>query len=300
MKEMDSVRFRRAFSLSDAPRDWSLVNLSLDWDGGPLLLMAEGNPPRPEPSDGPDTWARWYQTPARARHLIFQDRDEQQSLRFDQSERPYHVQPFEDGWLLEEARGGRTTLYDRRRMIRTTLDLGDASEDLQTTPGGDTWVSYFDEGVYGGGIGMNGVVCFDSTGTPTFRYADFAEKQSLPFIDDCYAMNVTVTDDAWLNYYSAFPIVLIHGFNLEQAWLEFGCLGDAFAVERSGSLLHLRGSKLMRSSPCESRTAPEEVAGIDERGAAIAPLANLRGVAAARGPHLAFRAEDAVYELILV
>lgn len=71
-------------------------------------------------------------------------------------------------------------MYDAQGNTRFELNLGDASEDLQTTPQGLIWVSYFDEGVYGGSIGRQGLVCFDNAGTPLFKYADFAEQNELP------------------------------------------------------------------------------------------------------------------------
>jgi hypothetical protein len=40
-----------------------------------------------------------------------------------------------------------------------------------------------------------GIVCFDSSGHPIFKYLDFAKENELPFIDDCYAMNVVSEDE---------------------------------------------------------------------------------------------------------
>ena len=77
-------------------------------------------------------------------------------------------------------------VYDRRGRLKKPLDLGDARNDMQATPSGHIWVSYFDEGVYGRGVGSHqGLVCFDSAGNPIFKYFDFAEQNDQPFIDDC-------------------------------------------------------------------------------------------------------------------
>ena len=109
-----------------------------------------------------------------------------QHLRFENAERTsaFQVQPIEDGWLIGERRGA-VGLYDRAGVCRRSLDLGDGSEDVQTTPDGRIWVSYFDEGVFGRTIAKEGVVCFDLSGTPQFRYAEFAEQNKLPFVADC-------------------------------------------------------------------------------------------------------------------
>jgi hypothetical protein len=101
------------------------------------------------------------------------------------------------------------------------LDLGDASEHLQTTTDGYIWVAYFDEGVFGRGIGNNGLVGFDSSGAPVFKYAEFAEERDLPFIDDCYTLNVTGST-VWLSYYTDFPLVRLEDFKLNGVWKDIG------------------------------------------------------------------------------
>jgi hypothetical protein len=75
------------------------------------------------------------------------------------------------------------------------------------------WASYFDEGVFGAGIGRNGLVCFDPLGEPLFRYAELAQSTGMPSIDDCYALNVC-NDRVWLSYYSDFPLVCLKDFQL--------------------------------------------------------------------------------------
>ena len=49
--------------------------------------------------------------------------------------------------------------------------------------------------------------CFDSTGQLIFdSYDQYVEKYNIPYIDECYAMNV-IDGDVWLYYYSEFPLV---------------------------------------------------------------------------------------------
>jgi hypothetical protein len=108
------------------------------------------------------------------------------------------------------------------------LDLGDAIEDLQTTSDGRIWASYFDEGVFGRGVGTNGLVCFDASGDVKFEFAKLAETTGLAQIDDCYALNVC-DDHVWLSYYSDFPLVRLKNFQLDKTWKTFGSV-KAFAI----------------------------------------------------------------------
>jgi hypothetical protein len=136
----------------------------VDWKGSPLLLVEEGKPPYPKNDTSTDARIAWLNTPPKGHHLIHWDGLSQRTLKFEKSTGlfTFHVQPFGEGWLLCEARGGRADVYDGAGQPRRTFDLGDASNDVQTTPDGHIWVSYFDEGVFGHGLGSHGVVCFDS------------------------------------------------------------------------------------------------------------------------------------------
>ena len=157
-------------------------------------------------------------------------------------------------------------MYDAQGNVRFELDLGDASGDLETTPQALIWVSYFDEGVYGGAIGRQGLVCFDNAGTPLFKYADFAEQNALPMISDCYAMNVDQTGTVWLNYYTDFPLTRLHNFAIAQIWKDFSVLGNGFAM-RGDEVIYMRANKLavsslLSSTPYESTASKVE----DENG----------------------------------
>lgn len=183
---MPPLVFRKRFDFGDAPADWRPVNIALDWSGNPLLLMVEGKGDSPSFTDL-DAWSRWYRTRAKAHHVIYWEGETPQTVRLEQSQglSSFHVQRFQDGWLMGERRGGRTVVYNRLGSVTTTLDLGDGSEDLQTTLDGKIWVSYFDEGIFGNTLGAEGAICFDSAGSPVFRFAEFARKYGLPMISDC-------------------------------------------------------------------------------------------------------------------
>ncbi|GAA1023034.1 hypothetical protein Aple_096240 [Acrocarpospora pleiomorpha] len=135
-----------------------------------------------------------------------------------------YVQPLPGGDVLLV--GARCRLRDgvaESNAAKYTADgelvregiLGDGIEDVQTTPSGEIWVSYFDEGVFGnfgwgapGGldpIGHPGLIRF----TPDFGIAwRYPYKSKFGVITDCYALNVT-GEEAWACYYTDFPIVRV-------------------------------------------------------------------------------------------
>jgi hypothetical protein len=222
MPEVKRLVTRLLFS--SLPADWSLCAVSIDWQGEPLILLQEGKPPRPAHDAGIDATIRWLNTPPKRHHLIRWENASVNQLTFENPTGltiTNHVQPFGDGWLIAEGRGGLARVFDKQKNLVRTVDLGDAIEHINTTPDGHIWVGYFDEGVFGRGIGREGLICFDSAGTPVFRYADFAKKHNLPFIDDCYTLNV-VGSSAYVSYYTDFPLVCLTDFQLRRVWDDFG------------------------------------------------------------------------------
>ncbi len=267
---MGLPHFSKVFDLAGIPYNFHLVSLSADWSGRPLLLFAEGKPPQPEFHRDMEAWFRWYRTPPKAHHVFYQEGGQLRSIAFDGSQgvSTLHVQRFENGWLLGEGRGGRASFHDARGALHLTVELGDAIESIQTTTDGRIWVSYFDEGVFGSGIGRQGLVCFDSSGKDVFRYADFAEQNGLPMICDCYALNVDMSGDVWLNYYTDFPLVRLHDNKLDRMWAKFGVLGNAFAI-RGDEIIYMAKGQLsaisVATEPCgEALSAiPRDVAGVE-------------------------------------
>jgi hypothetical protein len=156
-------------------------------------------------------------------------------------------------------------------------------------------VSYFDEGVFGGGIGSQGLVCFDSTGVPTFRYGDFAEQNGLPMICDCYAMNATPSGDVWLNYYTDFPLVRLHDCSIQNVWRDFGVMGNNFAI-RDGAALHVRDTKFMTKDL--EHHQPMDINAIDEGGFNLTPISSPHLGVAARAASLVINTGTAIYESI--
>ena len=296
---MGLPRFRKVFDLVGIPSDWKLVRLSLDWSGRPLLLFVEGKPPQPDFHHDIEAWSRWYRMPPKAHHVVYQEANQLQSVAFDHSQglSTFHVQRFESGWLLGESRGGHATIYDAKGALRFVVELGDAIESIQTVADGRIWVSYFDEGVFGGGIGRQGLVCFDSSGKHLFKYAEFAETNDLPMICDCYALNVDASGDVWLNYYTDFPLVRLREYKLDKVWPDFGVLGNAFAI-RGDEIIHLAKDQLSAITvSSEPRAEPLSAIPRDVAGIELTPSPQRYADIAGRGSAFIINTGDAVYSM---
>jgi hypothetical protein len=123
-----------------------------------------------------------------------------------------YAQPLEENWLLVSARTDEeegylrnATLFDVHGNVLKTFEFDDAIQDVQTTKDSAIWVSYFDENM------GSGLRCYDKQGLKTFDYADFVFQtgRKVPFIDDCYALNVT-SEGTHIYYYSDFPLVTLN------------------------------------------------------------------------------------------
>lgn len=295
---MPSLVFQKLIALGSLPSDWELVRVAVDWSGLPLLLMIEGRGPAPVKSAGSETWSRWFNTKPKALHVVYLQGTEVRTTCVqcggEISAGP--IQPFMNGWIVGWNRDGRINCYDSTGVLRESLDLGNGIEDLQTEPNGRIWVSYFDEGVYGSGISTEGLVCFDGEGTPVFRFLEFARRHQLPHIDDCYALNVAANGDVWVNYYSDFPLICLHDMHLDRHWLEFGSLGNTFAV-RDGCLFYLCDSKLMFRT-LDAASTPEPVDCVDENGEKFVPASDRYVSGAVRGAHLIINSGSAIYSAV--
>ncbi len=142
------------------------------------------------------------------------------------------AQPVGENYLLvealmedEENDSRNAYVFDKEGIILNKYAFGDGVQDVQTTPEGDVWVSYFDQSDPGR---LN---CFnDGNKTFDFYYSILKENQHVPPIDDCYAMNVT-PDCTNIYYYSDFPFLKINGENEFELFDDIpieGC--SAFAI----------------------------------------------------------------------
>ena len=111
---------------------------------------------------------------------------------------------FADGAYELNAR-----VYGPDGVLRREFLLGDGIEHVQATSSGDTWVGYFDEGIYSNAgwqssVGHAGLYRFNSSGELQWG---FQPPPGFGPIDECYALNVASEQEVWAYYYSDFPVV---------------------------------------------------------------------------------------------
>jgi hypothetical protein len=103
-----------------------------------------------------------------------------------------YVQPLPAGRILLAAsrtRSGKANaeVWTSSGDLERQGSLGDAIEELLTTPSGRIWVGYFDEAMGSRGPAGHGLARFNPDLTVDWLYPVDAE---LPAIADCYALNV--------------------------------------------------------------------------------------------------------------
>jgi hypothetical protein len=130
----------------------------------------------------------------------------------------------------DHERNGR--IYTREGVLVDEILLGDGIQDVQTTADGKIWVSYFDEGIFGNfgwaePLGGSGLVVWQQDGT---RLREFEATDGLEPIYDCYAMNVLTDQDAWICYYSEFPLVNLLDGRPRKYWNAPATGSAVFAV----------------------------------------------------------------------
>lgn len=129
------------------------------------------------------------------------------SVILDGCLRPSFVQPLPDSRiLLVDARnrhGANAEIWSADGHRDHVGDLGDAIEDVLTTPTGEIWVSYFDEAMGGSGPQGHGLARFTSDLHPVWLYPG---PPYAPKIFDCYALNVA-GETAWTCAYTHFHLV---------------------------------------------------------------------------------------------
>ena len=139
------------------------------------------------------------------------------------------VQPLPgERWLLVRSLAASASdlnadIFNGSGTILSSFYAGDGIEHVQTTPSGDIWIGYFDEGVFGREeLGQSGLACLNDHGKPLFQYrSDIAEPNGLPSIDDCYALNVPNDELVWATYYSDFPLIKLRNKLLDKVWRDF-------------------------------------------------------------------------------
>jgi hypothetical protein len=191
---------------------------------------------------------------------------------------PFCVQPLGNDRLLLVR--GRARRQDHNAHVVTTdgslvtsFHIGDGIADVQTTHDGQIWISYFDEGVFGGGeYGPAGAVRFDTNGYANFRFND--SPGIVNNINDCYAMNVVSNHEAWFYYYRSFSLVRLVGDQPIRQWPAMPVRGaHGFAIARNMALFGgcYQDSQALFLVPLnEKELQAEQVQALDEKGQRIA------------------------------
>lgn len=153
-------------------------------------------------------------------------------------------------------------VYDSSGALRREFLLGDGIQHVQIDGKGNTWVGYFDEGIYGnfgwghpnGPVGSAGLTCFNNIGEKLWG---FQPPAGFDVISDCYALNVS-KDGVWTYYYTGFPLVRIDSGWKVRAWKTQTAGGREFAV-RGKQVLFFGGYRQQRND-CKLLRLSDETA----------------------------------------
>jgi hypothetical protein len=183
-------------------------------------------------------FAKQYSDQINQYRIHVQSGDQWLELSLPPTRELYHyVQPLpESNWLLVRGRAendqdANAHVFDDVGRLLRSFPAGDGIQDVQTDESGQIWISYFDEGVFGDtSLGRNGLVCLDDSGKLLFDFQRIPHE-CVRSMADCYALNVCSAHEAWLCYYTDFPLVKLADFGLANVWLRQPISGSpAFAV----------------------------------------------------------------------
>ncbi len=299
-KPWTTIEVRRLFDFGDVIGDRHIIAATVGPNLDPVVLSLERAPDYRIESSG---WASFPKkradSPNRFRiHHMGSDEVWTTIDLPETSENFHEIQPLGEGeWLLVRGRadddGDRNAhIHDGSGRHLRSFHAGDGIQDVQTTEDGRIWVSYFDEGVFGGTkLGRSGLVCLDDRGRCGFDYATLV-GDDVPSIADCYALNVCSDREVWLCYYTGFPLVRLLDGKPEGVWLKQPVSGSpGFAV--SGELILFAGGyerkdELFLVQPGNMRN--KTIIPVDDRGKPVKRFA-----AHGRGDRLFLRSKDALF-----
>jgi len=220
-----------------------------------------------------------------------------------------YVQPLGEELLLVGARCyyyGRDN-YDLNAAVfshegrpQRRFLLGDGIQDVQTTPGGLIWTSFFDEGVFGNygwerPVGESGLIAWDRNGIRVFTNSEAD-------IADCYALNVVSDEQVWVYYYADFKLCALSGpaDRPNVSFLDPNRSGSALIVTDGYRFLmdngyHERDRYTLLRQEEPGRLIPgEEIVFVKENGERIQTVTN-----DARGERLLLFEECKLYSFLL-
>lgn len=162
-----------------------------------------------------------------------------QRVDLEETHENFHfVQPLDrEHWLLVRGRADgkadpNATVFDMNGRKQRSFHVGDGIQDVQVSEDNEIWISYFDEGVFGDTeLGKAGLACLDPLGNVRLLYNEQSDETNLPFIADCYALNVCSSKEVWLYYYTDFPLVRLLNRKVDRIWRDLPVHGsNSFAV----------------------------------------------------------------------
>jgi hypothetical protein len=268
----------------------TVVRIALDYDHRPLILTHH----LPEPSTATvDRWAAEFGIPRNAVLRVWRQDAAGGWGCADLPDPPMwaQVQPLADGgWLVAASRAvepeHNATIFDRQGVKVGSFHAGDAIAHVQATSDGRVWIANFDEYLGGDNSALpEGLICLDLVGRRVFGFHDVA-TDDIPYIDDCYALNVVDEHETWLCYYSGFPLVKLVDYAAVRMWSRPPVVGaHAFAVGLDRVLL---SPGYRRRDPLTlvdlHTSAKRRIGPLDDRGRRI-PISER---CVARGPRMFF------------
>jgi len=250
------IKATRAFGLEEVVQGHGLrvrgrAKLSI-----PLFLLARPHPiPKTAPSEASFAKHR-ADHPNHYRHRPFSDTGSGVRWTLPPTHENYHFvhrsAPTIGCWSVDVPRAIPIKKRPRLRFSRNPFPLfhaGDGVEDIQTTEDGRTWVSYFDEGVFGDTTpGQAGLVCLDSSGEGHVGSNDLAAQG--------YGHRRLFTHERLLQPRSL--ALLLHGTSRSCSWRD-GKIAETcrdLSVKGSGMPSPCRGRKAFLPGGYDNRNRP--------------------------------------------
>lgn len=282
-KKSPSVVAQPVVQFADVIGSRHLISVSVGPDLHPVLLSLATTPDYRVETWGASS-AKRHADQVNRFTIHFQIGQEWKELQLPPTHENYHfLQPLgSDRWLLVRGRAdndqdANAHVFDGAGRRVRSFPAGDGIQDVQTDELERIWISYFDEGVFGNtSLARSGLVCLDDQGRLVFDFQK-VPHECVRSMADCYALNVCSGREAWLCYYTDFPLVKLVDLQLADVWLRFPVSGSpAFAV-RGNAVLFAGGYKqrnsLFRVDLGSLRS--KEFQPVDQQGRAIANFSAL-------------------------
>jgi hypothetical protein len=208
-----TIVFHKQFELTEWGATWEVESVS----AGPREEIVVTAVTRTDPASRANPVQAFYQQ--RRRYLVLPGPSEKPQSVTASEHLFLHVQPFgPEAFLVVDGRcraGDKNAeITNKSGEVLTAFHVGDGIKDIRVTPDNKIWVSYFDEGVFGSTLGQAGLARFSSEGKLEFDFNEFALKEGIPDIADCYALNVCDAE-VFAYYYTDFPLARIKDDRVE-------------------------------------------------------------------------------------